>query len=120
MIIKGIIIAAAAAFSLWLLAHAAMADPVSVTKAGVSPAGQQAPIRSDNDSPIVLANFARHGLIRRDRVRDFRSHYRFRREFVEHYNGPDPKCYWNCRRSRSPEYCRMLAWNYSEDDCTPD
>ena len=108
MLIKQITTAAAAAFSLSLLANAAMADPVSVTKAGVSLAEQQAPV------------FVRHGMFRRDRVRDFRGPRRFRRGSVEHYNGPDPKCYWNCRRTRSPEYCRVLAWNYSEDDCTPD
>jgi len=109
MLIKRIVTAAAAAFSLSLLANAAMADPASTEQAGVSPADQQAPVASD--SPLVLvrgghgggghggghsgissgsravghgANFSRLGVSRRhdgDRDRD-RRRRRFRRDFV--------------------------------------
>jgi hypothetical protein len=140
MLIKRIVTAAAAAFSLSLLANAAMAEPVSASNAGGSAADQQAPV--SNNDPFVLvrgghggghgggghmssrgfstrgptANFARRGTFR-DRDGRFR-HRRFRRGSIVFdgdygYDGYDgSSCYWNCRQSHGPRYCRAYAANY--------
>ena len=59
MLIKRILMAAAAAFSLSLLADAAMAAPVSAAKSSGSPADQQAPVASH--SPLMLVKGGGHG-----------------------------------------------------------
>jgi hypothetical protein len=135
MLLKRIVTAAAAAFSLSLLANAAMADPVSAAKAGVSPVDPQAPVTTH--TPFVLvkghgghsgghghiggaSNFSRPGMYSRyskdrDRDRDRRHHRRFRRDFVffDYYDDYDgSSCYANCRRSHSARYCRTHAAAY--------
>jgi hypothetical protein len=133
MLLKRIVTAAAAAFSLSLLANAAMADPVSAANAAGSAADLQAAV-SEN-SPFVLVRSHGHsgghsishssssgspGMYSRyskdrDRDRDHRHHRRFRRDFVffDYYDDYDgTSCYANCRRSHSARYCRTHAANF--------
>ena len=65
------------------------------------------------------ASYAHHGMFR-DRDRFGRRHRRFRNGFVffdydddDYYYGDDgSSCYWNCRHSHGPAYCRVHAARY--------